>query len=180
MPRDTDQRVALTRQLLATNRDCAAHKSLQWFVALRPHGIYWADGEFADRRYASAFRAYQSIVAISRIDDPRHPAALDKVLSFAADGDYRAALAAVHDIPPPIDDLTELIVGAVDLVSGRRAEAKATWINGVGRGSVPGGSPLYGGPSLSLLFLLDRTILAVECGGRQPAPRPTVRSPHRP
>jgi hypothetical protein len=166
VPADADRRVAVTRAFLSRHDDCAAHRSLRWLSDVRPRGIYDADGELAARRYRTAFLAYRGVVAASRIDDPRHPAALDRVLELAASGSYRDAVAAIPEIPPPVDDLTELISGAVYYAAGQRAPAKAAWIAGVGRGAVPGGSPLYRGPSLSVLFLLDHLILGPECTAR--------------
>lgn len=166
LPPDADQRVNATRRLLAHHRECDAHHSLRWLVDARPRGIYWADGEFAAGRYRQAFLAYETVVSISRVDNPDHPAALNNILMLAANERYGDAIAAIPAVPPPKDDLTALISGAVFFAAGRTGEARKTWIGGIGKSAGLPDQPLYAGPELSLLYILDQKIFAVSCPAR--------------
>lgn len=157
-----DARVQHTLRLLAARQRCSAHRSLAWLRTRFPHGIFPGDDAFVHRRYADAFTAWRALIGATRLDEAAENERLQRVATLAANGAYRAAIDASRQLQDS-DDLTALITGGLFLASGNRAGAEGTWISGVGAHNVPGGSSPYVGASLSILFVLDGTLLAHTC-----------------
>jgi hypothetical protein len=157
-----DARVQHTLRLLAARHRCSAHRSLAWLRARFPHGIFPGDDAFVHRRYADAFTAWRALIDATRLDEAAENERLRHVATLAGSGAYRAAIEASRQLQAA-DDLTDLITGGLFFASGNSGGAEGTWIAGVGAHSVPGGSSPYVGASLSILFVLDGTLLAHAC-----------------
>jgi hypothetical protein len=159
---DPDARIQQTLRLLGTGRECRAHASLAWLRARFPHGILPGDEAFVQRRYSEAFTAYRALASATRLDEPVENARLEHVATLAAKGSYATAIVALGSVQDS-DDLTALISGGIYFAAGKERDAESTWVSGVGAHIVPGGSSPYVGASLSILFVLDGTVLAHTC-----------------
>lgn len=148
------------------HRDCAAHAALRSIVGDFPHGLYAGDELFLRKRYAEAFAAYLPLVDAQHVaDDEIERRTLITLIGNASHGRYPGDLHHTL-IDSGASDLASLVLGEIAYVQGRRSSARALWLSGVGAHNVPGGSSPYVGASISILVLLDRSILLDSCRKR--------------